>query len=59
MDWLAVEPARFRRIMNAEAVGIRWTRRDLTNLAGFQVALAEGRESLAAFARECNAQAYP
>ena len=56
---LAMDPARFRRLMAAQAAGVSWLGRDGARLAGFQVALGEGRSRLASFARECSAQNYP
>ena len=56
---LAMDPARFRRLMAAEAAGVVWNGRDGNRLAGFQVGLGDGRARLASFARECSAQNYP
>lgn len=49
----------YRSIAAADSVGFGWRHGNGQIITGFHIRMAEGREPLAAFARECNAQAYP
>ncbi|MGQ0660919.1 hypothetical protein [Sphingosinicella sp.] len=59
MSIIGLDGAAYRRIFAARAFGIAWLDVSGAARADFQIGMAEGREPLAAFARECNAQTYP
>lgn len=59
MSLIGLDGTVYRRIRAAGSAGIVWRDEGGAIRAGFQIGMAEGREPLAAFARECNAQAYP
>lgn len=59
MSLIGLDGAAYSRIRAAGSAGIAWRDEAGAIRAAFQIGMAEGREPLAVFARECNAQAYP
>ena len=59
MSLIALDAAAYRRVFAAHAAGIAWLDSSGAVRADFQIGMENGREQLAAFARECNAQLYP
>ena len=59
MSLIGLDAAAFRRLQAAQSAGIVWLSGAGASQADFQIGLEDGRAPLAAFARTCNAQAYP
>lgn len=53
-----VEPALYRRLLEARAAGFAWTGADGTRLAAYQLDMSTGHAGLAEFARACDSEAY-
>lgn len=54
-----VEPALYRKFLNAESVGFAWQNRNGQLYSGFEIPITDGAAKLRTFARTCNLQAYP